>query len=151
VSETPVGVSEIVRKDAGEPKGPAARSDFAPRFTKVSDIGEPEDDCFMGGIWAAPVERSRPIANCAAPEISKSAIAPVTPDVIPDISCPAVRGQLANLQRARIHKGFSKRATAAQKMWQSANLKKSAQGAIKSGTIFLPARLLRSRLSPLPH
>jgi hypothetical protein len=142
VSETPFGVSEIVRKDAGEPKGPAARSTFAPRFTNVSEIEEPGE---------APVERSRPIANCAAPEISKSAIAPVTPVVSPDISCPAVPGQLANHQRARIQKGFSKRATAAQKMWQSQNLKKSAQGTIKSGTIFLPARLLRSRLSPLPH
>jgi hypothetical protein len=151
VSETPFGVSEIVRKDAGEPKGPAARSAFAPRFTNVSEIGEPGDDCFMGGSWSAAVERSRPIANCAAPEISKSAIAPVTPVVSPDISCPAVPGQLANHQRARIHKGFSKRATAAQKMWQSQNLKKSAQGTIKSGTIFWPARLLRSRLSPLPH
>ena len=96
MSETPFSFSEIVRDWAGEPAGPTGRSALALRLTAAAsvpwerDIGALEADGLDEGSWPETPERSRPIANWAAPEISTKAIAPDIPVVSRDISCPAV-------------------------------------------------------------
>jgi hypothetical protein len=86
VSEKLLSFSETVRVTAGEPAGPVARSVLAARLTAdASAAGEPDDSGSAGDIT-----KSRPKANCAAPEISTRAMAPDIPIVSRDISCPAV-------------------------------------------------------------